>query len=1113
MNTIQISRGDLALRLKDSAGYLKPGEYSIQTVSFNKDEKWRVRENGEVAKPKQVITDFITKFKYTPQIGDIFIGCPQAEGSTEYAVTRIGSSNNLINQYSFNESGKFAVRSAKSIINSGSVRTTAYEPNHLYMYSDVTPANETGLINIDGKPIELADTDVFIYLGEGAYTDPLTGNETTAKYAVKMSGSSSAKAINLPQVDNPNKDSKSNQTHSFYGDSSLLDTLYDIDRLKLSHYESQGIIMANPSNASEGAPKLDSYYAGDSRTGADYRFVTKKNLLKYLLQMYCNNNGGKYNEADFDYQVARIQGTEWKFYKVPLDEMGQLRCPDQKANKPLIVLDDDKLPAIESVSDLDNDLGDGRLFKKLDPNQELNETNVAVLNTEFLDTIVIRDGLGKAVNVFFPNDEIIVKIKPNIIGGKKPSESLVTLNSEEGNDVDPKDSGTEVVRIKLDLDNIEITRRGDGSNPNYDPTNVKDGKDLGPADPHNTKPRFGPRANDVAINYWMSEDQKLRTNEDAIVSLFKSKADVDDEGHIFTSQLPRTVVGGMQRRGTISDLYSFLIFATGGLNTTLESPGAQPNPSEMLSIAAHSNGYTSWRDLLNDLGLDKLFEIDEETGKITKSKIDVGDYFIYSGPKLEVGTKENDENWGKTSFIEDYEKHYEKTPWFYDSENKKDPFKEFTLTDLLTYSNGGEKVVTDDLFNLGRLGGVGYTGLLNGLKGVNYIKPGDIFVVEKITCGDTVADVDKASSWGKDKHANPDTEDGFVLQMSLISSAADAVTGLIIENNNNTETPEEVTGVITLKPEKRKDSGHDETTIRAEGKNTIVIGTDSVLWTKFKSEEGHQDATENLDFTIPLIDKTGFARHSNAKFMPDWSLNLGALVSNEFKSPIEEGEFNPFASIRYAANLIKGESDASSLSLKFATSTKSNAFTQVFQAENGVIALLSDIDDTPPEDENSMKAQLHWHVRKEYVKTGEDENGHPIYKVQYHNSFLRDGGGKKCDVDNHDFTDDGRDTNFFKNWISGAYRDKDDDNLVYVDHDRAFVFYNRDKQIGKDENGDPITLKKQTVKFVLASVENQDTSFEKEPDLKEELESVQTLPRHSGVLLNSRSIIDCGEWL
>lgn len=1106
MNTIQISRGDLALRLKNSAGYLKPGEYFIQTVTFNSSpsKQWVHSETGEKV---TLVKDAITGFKYTPQEGDIFIGVP-GESTETYSLTRIGSSHSLINQYSI-ENGKFAVEKADSIINSKTVDTTAYEPNHLYMYSDVTPANETGLRNIDGKPIELADTDVFIFLGEGEYVEG--DKKIPSKYAIKMSGSNSVKYIKFPQVKDPENDSKSNQNHSFYSDSSLLDILYDIDRLKLSHYESAAVVMSSDNafkiNGKNEPHKLKAFYAGEKVKDADYRFVKKSDLLKFFLGLYCENNGGTYHEEDFRYQVARIQGTEWKFYKDPVDdESGLTRTGGKYTNTPIIVIDDKSLLETETF---DSNFIAKNFFKLKDPEDPNSPT---LLDTDALGSYVIRDGLGKAVNVFFPNDEFVIKVKPGVLDDKvRPSKNLHTLD-KNSTDV-AADEGTEVVQIELDLDDIEITRRGDGSNPNYDPTNGKDGKDLGPADPSNTNPRFGPRANDVAINYWMSDDQKLKTNEDGIVSLFKSKADVDDEGHIFTSQLPRTVVGGMQRRGTISDLYSFLIFATGGLNTTLESPGAQPNPSEMLSIAAHNNGYGNWRDLLNDLGLDKLFEIDEKTGKITKSKIDVGDYFIYSGPKLEVGTKENDENWGQTSFREDYAKHYEKDPWFYNSENAKaDKFGKFTLTDLLTCSNGGEKNLKDADLDLDLLGGVGYTGLLNGLKGVNYIKPGDIFVIEKITGGDTVADVDKASSWGKDKHANPDTEDGFVLQMSLISSAADAVTGLIIENN--TETREEVTGAITLKPEKRKDSIHDETTIRAEGKNTIVVGTQSVLWQKFK--KGFEAIEYNdVDPAIPLIDKQGFARHSNAKFMSDWSLNLGALISKEFKSPIkvEEGEFNPFASIRYAANLIKGGSDASSLSLKFATSKKSDEFTQIFQAENGVIALLGDIDDTPPEDKESMKTQLHWHVRKEYVQTGEDEDGNPIYKVQYHNSFLRDGGGSECDVDKHEFDDSGKDSNFVDNWNYGNYKKEGEDGFTFVNHDRAFVFYNRDKKTVKDKGETVTTQEKQTVKFVLASVENQDTTFESEPDNTKELESVQTLPRHSGVLLNSRSIIDCGEWL
>lgn len=1109
MNTIQISRGDLALRLKDSAGYLKPGEYFIQTVTFNSNpnKPWVHSETGDKV---TLVKDAITGFKYTPQEGDIFIGVP-GESAETYSLTRIGSSHNLINQYSI-ENGKFAVEKADSIINSKTVDRTAYEPNHLYMYSDSAPAKETGLRNIDGKPIELADTDVFIFLGEGEYVE---GDKTIpSKYAIKMSGSNSIKYIKFPQVKDPENDSKSNQNHSFYSDSSLLDILYDIDRLKLSHYESAAVVMNSDNafsvNGKSESHKLKAVYAGEKVKDADYRFVKKSELLKFFLGLYCENNGGTYNEEDFRYQVARIQGTEWKFYKDPVDdESGLTRTGGKYTNTPIIVIDDKSLPETESF---DSDYIAENFFKLKNPEDPNSPT---LLDTDALGSYVIRDGLGKAVNVFFPNDEFVIKVKPGVLDDKvRPSENLHTLDKESA-----ADEGTEVVQIELGLDDIEITRRGDGSNPNYDPTNGKDGKNLGPADPSNTKPKFGPRANDVAINYWMSEDQKLQTNEDGIVSLFKSKADVDDEGHIFTSQLPRTVVGGMQRRGTISDLYSFLIFATGGLNTTLESPGAQPHPSEMLSTAASINGYTSWGKLLNDLGLDKLFEIDEETGKITKSKIDVGDYFIYSGPKLEVGTKEDDENWGKTSFREDYTKHYEKTPWFYNSDNKIDKFGSFTLTDLLTCSNGGEKNLKDADLDLDRLGGVGYTGLLNGLKGVNYIKPGDIFVIEKITGGDTVADVDKASSWGKDKHANPDTEDGFVLQMSLISSAADAVTGLIIENNNNTETHEEVTGAITLKPKKREGSVHDETTIKAEGKNTIILGTESVLWQKFKKKDADVIVEYNdVDPAVPLIDKQGFARHSNAKFMPDWSLNLGALVSNEFISPVvvEEGKFNPFASIRNAANLIKGDSNASSLSLKFATSKKSDEFTQIFQAENGVIALLSDIDDTPPEDEESMKTQLHWHVRKEYVQTGEDEDGNPIYKVQYHNSFLRDGGGSECDVDKHEFDDSGKDSNFVGNWNYGDYKKEGEDGFKVVNHDRAFVFYNRDKKTVKVD-GNPFEAQaKQTVKFVVADAYNQDTSAEQLIDEEENekgFESVQTLPRHSGVLLNSRSIIDCGEWL
>ena len=49
MNTIQISRGDLALRLKNSAGYLKPGEYFIQTVTFNSSptKQWVHSETGD----------------------------------------------------------------------------------------------------------------------------------------------------------------------------------------------------------------------------------------------------------------------------------------------------------------------------------------------------------------------------------------------------------------------------------------------------------------------------------------------------------------------------------------------------------------------------------------------------------------------------------------------------------------------------------------------------------------------------------------------------------------------------------------------------------------------------------------------------------------------------------------------------------------------------------------------------------------------------------------------------------------------------------------------------------------------------------------------------------
>lgn len=1107
MNTIQISRGDLALRLKESAGYLKPGEYFIQTTTFNNKGTWTHAETGDKV---TLVKDAITGFKYTPQEGDIFIGVPEKESTGTYSLTRIGSSHSLINQYSFTD-GKFSVKDADSIVNSTTVDRT-YEPNHLYMYSDSAPTKDTGLRNIDGKPIELADTDVFIYLGEGYYTE---GEEEPklAKYAIKMSGSNSVKFIKFPQVKNPENDSKSNQNHSFYSDSSLLDILYDIDRLKLSHYESSAVVMGSEKefavSSGKGSHKLKAVYAGAKVKGADYRFVKKSELLKFFLGFYCENNGGTYREEDFSYQVARIQGTEWKFYKDPVDEekSGRTRIGGMYTNTPIIVIDDKKL---SETDNFDSDFVVTNFFKSKteDPDSPI------LLNTDALGSYVIKDGLGKAVNVFFPNDEFVIKVKPGVLDDSvRPSNNLQPLTKENADVAD--DEGTEVVQIKLDLDDIEISRRGDGSNPNYDPTNGKDGKDLGPADPTDPHPRFGHRANDVADNYWQEEDAALKTNEDGIVSLFKSKADVDDEGHIFTSQLPRTVVGGMQRRGTISDLYSFLIFATEGFDTTLSKPNK--DGQEYFQTAAGEHGYTKWEDLLRELGLDKLFETDEN-GKLIKSKIDVGDYFIYSGPKLEVGTKEGDENWGKTNFKEDYIKYHlnleenpNATPWFYKPGEKRARFEQFTLTDLLAFDATGKTKVQAAWSGFGE-GDDGYKGLLNGLKGVNYIKPGDIFVIEKITTGDTVAPVDEQS---RDPHANPDTEDGFVLQLSLISSAADAVTGLIIENNNSETEKTEVTGAITLKPKKRDGTSFDETEIKSQGKNTIILGTESVLWSQFKSEGDTADYSE-VDPAIPLIDKHGLARHSNAKFMPDWSLNLGALKSEEFISPVvvEEGEFNPFASIRNAANLIIGASDASSLSLKFATTKSGDKFTQVFQAENGVIALLGDLDDTPPEDEDSMKTQLHWHVRKEYVKTGDDEDGNPIYKVQYHNSFLRDGGGKECDVDSHKFDDDGKDSNFVDNWNNGVYKKKGEEGFKQEERDRAFVFYNREQKTVKDTDGRPlIAQKKQTVKFVLASVENQDTTFESVPDDTKELESVQTLPRHSGVLLNSRSIIDCGEWL
>lgn len=1112
MNRIQILRGNIETYLQSNK--LFDGQMFIQETAPSSGF---------------YIIDAVTGNNIVPQPGDLYVGIsliengntPLPNGPAVNGITRVGSSRTVLNNFHLkvnkNEStnklysyidldanDEYSKAYAQNFVvyddlipDSHEYNWSKFREGQLYVYADkkkytapeVTTADAVGLYTIDKKPVKLSEKDAFILLGE---LPPEENKTHSGKFLIiKLTGGSDGSNIEIfPDDPIPEEKNIVDQVHAFFKDKTLIDSLYDIDRLKLSHYESQ-----DPAYAA--IPFSCNAFESDTLNDKLY-IVNKRTLLKRLVSWYTGieesaldqsideilsgpeiQKLGLQGATVLDCAIARIQGTE--FHIIATQRTSDNSDGVIPQNLPFFIVTDNE-DTIRSAFELD--------------------VNKYVVNSSKQLNYIKEFGPGsngKQIPAFFPGDEIVVKIKPaGSQDGQKPSEHQ-------------RDDGHYIIAFNIDTE-VEVTRRGDISNPVLMSDDIAD-----IIDPERPNP-WGDRVNSVTTAYWKDHDnQTLLTANDVIKDLRKTKADVDESGHIFTSQLPKTVIGGLQRRGSLSteQLYAFLLGCTytegdepDSIATKLANISSDEVKAKIIENlkSAKIVGYTDGTERDADGNPAKLIP-----------NIDVGDYFIYSGNKIKLllDNESYDENNPSTSPYKLNDTDDDPATSVDESYNNDIKFGELPT---------GFKVagILDDLIK----DGDSHKGLIQNKS--FWLNPGDLIIIDDIThLNEAVHSVDDE----RNETTGIDTEDGFVRKISIIAGSENSVSGIVVR-----EDPEPVTGQIKLEP-KPRGPGY-ETTIEKGENSKIIIGNNAVLW-RNDYNPGTGDWGDNYSTgTIPTItDSNGYARKTNERIKQLDNDNHGLIheIINAYRND-EKTDVNGFLNVQFRTDV--SQSPVLNLGLtklKTIDGTKYTAnFIQKFQANrNGTIALLEDVFGEDIEDVEKAKAKDRWHTR--YRTFYDEEAG--AYRTEIVESNVRFGEDSK-DIENNETSwtwYNPVDTNYFLNAegnedlqtrllaISGMYQTpaSADDTEVAIEKKHNFVLYD-------DRDPEDTTGRSRHAAFVIATKENQGTSYEgmdvksMKPSNTDGLESkdltkdnmiVQTIPLQSGVLLNDNSIIDCGEWV
>ncbi len=1113
MNRIQILRGNIETYLQSNK--LFDGQMFIQETAPS---------NGFY------IIDAVTGNNIVPQPGDLYVGIsliengntPLPNGPAVNGITRVGSSRSVLNNFhlkvSKNESnnklysyidldanGEYSKSFAQNFIVYDDLIPDSHEYNwgkfregQLYVYVDkkkytapeVNIADAVGLYTIDKNPAKLSEKDAFILLGE---LPPEESKTHSGKFLIiKLTGGSDGSNIEVfPDDPETKEENIVDQVHAFFKDKTLIDSLYDIDRLKLSHYESQDPAYVRiPFNCNA--------FGNDTLNDKLY-IVNKTTLLKSLVSWYTGiaasdlekpiqdilsetevEKLGLQDATVLDCAIARIQGTEFHIIarqRTSTDGDGVI--PE---NLPFFISTDNE-ETIRSAF-----VRDGTKYV-VDSSKQLN----------YIEEFGPGSATGKKVPAFFPGDEIVVKIKPaGSQGGQKPSEHQ-------------RDDGHYIMAFNINTD-VEITRRGDISNPVLTSDDVVD-----IIDPEKPNP-WGDRVNSVTTAYWKDHDsQTLLTANDVIKDLRKTKADVDESGHIFTSQLPKTVIGGLQRRGSLSteQLYAFLLgctFTEGDEPDSISTKLANVDDEVKAKIienlkAAKVVGYTDGT------------ERDAENGDLTKliPNIDVGDYFIYSGNKIKLLLDNESHNESDPASLPYKLNDIDDDPGTTVDESFNNDIKFGELRTTSKVADILDKLIKD---------GDNHKGLIQNKS--FWLNPGDLIVIDDITHLDkAVHSVDDE----RDETTGLDTEDGFVRKISIIAGSENSISGIVIK-----EDPEPVTGQIKLEP-KLRGPGY-ETTIEKGENSKVIIGNNAVLWRNDKGQGGDWNG-DIITGTIPTVDEHGYARKTNEEIkLLEAAPNEGYIhtISNAFRAE-DVNSLNGFFEIHFRDKVVNDEIEQSPVlklgltKLKTVDGTKyTENFIQKFQANrNGTIALLEDVFGEDIDDVEKAKAKDRWHTR--FHTFYDEEAG--AYRTEFVESNVRFGeDSKEIEGDSKSWAwYIPSDKNYFLNEglshlaASGMYQTptspyQEGGTPVSIEKEHNFVLYDD----VEDNSGHS-----RHAAFVIATKENQGTSYEgmniktmKPSNEEDGLESkdlthddmiVQTIPLQSGVLLNNNSIIDCGEWV
>lgn len=1108
MNRIQILRGNIETYLQSNK--LFDGQMFIQETAPS---------NGFY------IIDAVTGNNIVPQPGDLYVGIsliengntPLPNGPAVNGITRVGSSRTVLNNFHLkvnkNESNnklysyidldandEYSKAYAQNFVvyddlipDSHEYNWSKFREGQLYVYADkkkytapeVDVADAVGFYTIDKKPAILSEKDAFILLGE---LPPEENKTHSGKFLIiKLTGGSDGSNIEIfPDDPIPEEENIVDQVHAFFKDKTLIDSLYDIDRLKLSHYESQ-----DPAYAA--IPFSCNAFENDTLNDKLY-IVNKTTLLKNLVSWYTGiavsaleqsidgilstaeiQKLGLQGATVLDCAIARIQGTEFHIIaKQRTSDDGDGVIPQ---NLPFFIVTDDEDTIRTAFVREENKY-------VVDSSKQLH----------YIEEFGPKNATKKKIPAFFPGDEIVVKIKPaGSQDGQKPSEH----QHDDGHYIMAFDINTEV----------EITRRGDISNPVLTSDDVVD-----VIDPEKPSP-WGDRVNSVTTAYWKDHDQTLLTANDVIKDLRKTKADVDESGHIFTSQLPKTVIGGLQRRGSLNteQLYAFLLGCT-------YTEGAEPDSIDTKLADIDSEVKAKIIENLKSakiVGYTDGTERDAE-GNLAKliPNIDVGDYFIYSGNKIKL--------------LLDNESYDESDP-------SALPYKLNDIDDDPATTSVDESYNNDikfgELHTTSKVAGILDSLIKDGdnNKGLIqnksfWLNPGDLIIIDDITHLDkAVHNVDDEL----DETKAIDTEDGFVRKISIIAGSENSVSGIAIGDD-----PEPVTGQIKLEPKHRGPG--NETTIEKGENSRIIIGNNAVLW-KNDAHPGTEDWGDNyVTGTISTIAGNGYARKTNERIKQLDNDDNGLIheIINAYRSD-DKNDVNGFFNVQFRTDA--SQSPVLNLGLtklKTIDGEKYTAnFIQKFQANrNGTIALLEDVFGEGIDDVEKAKAKDRWHTR--YHTFYDEEAG--AYRTEIIESNVRFGeDSKETEGDNKSWTwYIPSDKNFFLNEgnsylaASGMYQtptppyQEGGNPAVSVEKEHNFVLYDD----VEDGNGHS-----RHAAFVIATKENQGTSHEgmslktmKPSNEDGGLESknlinddmiVQTIPLQSGVLLNSNSIIDCGEWV